>query len=111
MFQGGEVTTNNWITGVTYFMIKLNFPQWKRLKKSSTTRPPLIDNGWEINSEGVIFPVKCLELPAPKGVIDFRKCECKRTCTFAKCSCLLNSLVCIALSKCSDWNNTGQSTL
>jgi len=38
--------------------------------------PSLEDCGWVIE-DGVLFPVWCLELPAPKAVLELIKCGCK----------------------------------
>ena len=77
----------------------------KGYKQSKPHIPSLIDNGWEKTPEGTISPKKCLELPAPKAVLELVKCGCKYKCT-GSCSCQKNNLPCTALCKCSDCDNT-----
>jgi len=59
----------------------------KGYKNPRPTMPPLSGNGWEVNDEEEISPVKSLELPAPKGVIELVKCGCKGMCISGKCFC------------------------
>lgn len=42
-------------------------------KNPGPTKPPLIDNWWEINGNEAISPVKCLEIPAANGVMELVK--------------------------------------
>lgn len=61
--------------------------------------PPIDQNGW-IVEEGLYVPVRCLNLPAPRAVIELTKCSCKSGCT-GRCTCCKNSIPCTPLCKCS----------
>lgn len=67
--------------------------------------PPLDGNGWELSPEGTFSATKCLELPAPKAVMELVKCSCRKECK-SHCSCKKNHLPCTALCKCCDCENT-----
>eukprot|EP00057_Strongylocentrotus_purpuratus_P007692 XP_011662166.1 PREDICTED: uncharacterized protein LOC105437364 [Strongylocentrotus purpuratus] len=58
--------------------------------------PPLDGNGWELSPEGTFSATKCLELPAPKAVMELVKCSCRKECK-SHCSCKKNHLPCTAL--------------
>ena len=60
--------------------------------------PPIEDNCWKLVN-GSYMPVMCLELPAPKAVMELTKCGCAKGCS-SRCSCVRNSLPCIPLCKC-----------
>ena len=61
--------------------------------------PPIDQNGWFVK-EGLYIPVRCLNLPAPRAVIELTKCSCKSGCT-GRCTCCMNSIPCTPLCKCS----------
>ena len=61
--------------------------------------PPVSENGWTLEDD-VIIPVHCLELPAPKAVLELIKCSCKTGCKSGKCSCSKNDLPCSPQCKC-----------
>lgn len=67
--------------------------------------PPLVGNGWEVDNDQKLLPVKCNEPPAPISVIELVKCGCRGVCESGQCSCVKNSLMCTALCKCSDCHN------
>ena len=60
--------------------------------------PPIEENGWT-SENGVILPVRCLALPAPRAVLELIKCGCKAGCK-GRCSCSNNDLPCTPLCKC-----------
>ena len=59
---------------------------------------PVEENGWNIE-KGHYVPVKCIDLPAPRGVIELTKCSCKTNCK-SRCNCYKNGLPCTPLCKC-----------
>ena len=61
--------------------------------------PPVEQNGWEVK-DGMYIPVRCLNSPAPRAVIELTKCGCKSDCSGARCSCFKNALPCTPLCKC-----------
>ena len=61
--------------------------------------PPIEETGWLVKGS-VYKPVKCLEEPAPKGVIELTKCDCKSGCVGSRCKCYSNKLPCTPLCKC-----------
>lgn len=63
--------------------------------------PRLEDCGWVLD-DGAIFPVRCLELPAPKAVLELIKCGCRSSACARNCSCANNNLPCTPLCKCHD---------
>ena len=70
----------------------------KSYTKTCPELPPITENGWSIEG-GNFLPVKCLELPAPKAVLELVKCGCKTGCE-ERCSCSNNMLPCTPLCKC-----------
>ena len=70
----------------------------KSYKETCPQLPPISNNGWIIEGEN-IRPLKCLELPAPKAVLELVKCGCKSGCG-VRCSCSNNMLPCTPLCKC-----------
>ena len=68
---------------------------------------PLVGNGWEETSPGVVMPIMCLSLPAPQAALALTKCGCKTPCSKAKgCSCCVEDLPCTGLCKCCECPNT-----
>ena len=59
--------------------------------------PPVEGNGWNIE-KGHYVPVKCIDLPAPRGVIELTKCSCKTNCK-SRCNCYKNGLPSTPLCK------------
>ena len=59
---------------------------------------PIEENGWNLE-EGAYVPVRCITIPASKGVIELTKCFCKSGCK-GRCSCSKNGLPCTPLCKC-----------
>ena len=70
----------------------------KSYQESCPTLPPIEDSGWVLEGSNYL-PVKCLELPAPKAVLELIRCSCKSGCK-GKCGCLKNGLPCTPLCKC-----------
>lgn len=71
----------------------------KSYTSSCPVLPPIEENGWLV--EGTVYkPVKCLEEPAPKAVIELTKCGCKSGCVGSRCKCYSNKLPCTPLCKC-----------
>ena len=71
--------------------------------KSYTSNCPILPdidkNGWVV--DGTVYkPVMCLEEPAPKAVIELKKCGCKSGCVGSRCKCYSNKLPCTPLCKC-----------
>ena len=61
--------------------------------------PPIDKNGWLI--QGTVYkPVKSLEDPTPKAVIELAICWCKSGCVGSRCKCYSNKLPCTPLRKC-----------
>ena len=54
-------------------------------------------DGWY---RDIYKPVKCLEDPAPKAVIELTKRGCKSGCVGSRCKCYRNKLPCTPLCKC-----------
>ena len=63
--------------------------------------PSLEDCGWVLE-DGAIFPLRCLELPAPQAVLELIKCGSKSSVCARNCSCVKNDLPCTLLCKCHD---------
>ena len=60
---------------------------------------PIDKNGWLV--QGTVYkPVKCLEDPALKPVIELTKCGCKSGGVGSRCKCYMNKLPCTPLCKC-----------
>ncbi len=76
---------------------------------SKPNLPPLEQNGWESSPEAGYLPIKCLEKPAPRAVLELVKCGCRGACESVHCSCLKNGLLCTALCKCQDCSNMGET--
>ena len=70
----------------------------KSYKEACPELPLITENGWIIEGNNIL-PVKCLELPAPKAVLELVKCGCKSGCG-GRCSCSNNMLPCTPLCKC-----------
>ena len=70
----------------------------KSYTKTCPELPPIQENGWNSKGEHII-PVQCLELPAPKAVLELVKCGCKSGCG-GRCSWSNNMLPCTPLCKC-----------
>ena len=71
----------------------------KPYTSNSPVLPHIVKNGWLV--QGTVFkPVKCLEDPAPKAVIELTKCGCKSGCVGSRCKCYSNKLPCTPLCKC-----------
>ena len=66
---------------------------------------PLEDNGWEKSEDGIILPVRSLQLPAPQAIVELVKCGCRGQCSINRCSCIKNKLSCTSLCKCNDCSN------
>lgn len=65
-----------------------------------------------MGTDGTIVAVKCLELQAPKAVLELAKCECRGQCSpGGNCSCYRNNLPCTALCKCNDSQNMPDYTV
>ena len=58
---------------------------------------PIDQNGWYME-DGMYMPVCCLILPAPRAVIEIKKCGFKTECK-ERCSCTRNGLPCTPLCK------------
>ena len=80
----------------------------KRFKNSNPEIPPLIDNGWEETSPGIVSATTCLSPPAPNAVLALTKCSCKKSrCTpTSQCSCASSGLLCSGLCKCAECENS-----
>ena len=61
--------------------------------------PPIEENGWTMEGN-MYIPMRCLNFPAPKAVIELTKCGCKVACA-GNCGCSRNNLPCTPLCKCS----------
>ena len=71
----------------------------KPYTSNSPVLPHIGKNGWLV--QGTVFkPVKCLEDPAPKAVIELTKCGCKSGCVGFRCKCYSNKLPWPPLRKC-----------
>jgi len=74
----------------------------RRDKSYTETLPVLpspVHNGW-IMSDGLIKPEICLDPPAPKAVLELKKCSCKSGCETNRCSCRKAQLPCTSLCAC-----------
>ena len=61
---------------------------------------PLIGNGWEEKSPGVVTAITCLSLPAPEAALILTKCSCTTPCGERyRCGCVNNG--CFALVSAS----------
>ena len=71
-----------------------------------TTHPPehpMEEHGWEKKEESSQYtPVRCVQPPAPKAVLELIKCGCKSSGCSHNCSCRKNRLPCTPLCKCYD---------
>ena len=70
----------------------------KSYEMSCPTLPPIEESGWVLDGKKYM-PIRCLELPAPKAVLELTKCACKAGCR-RNCGCLKNHLPCTPLCKC-----------
>lgn len=43
--------------------------------------------------------------PAPKAVLEFLSCQCKKSCKLPTCSCLVNGLKCTDMCRLQDCTN------
>ena len=64
--------------------------------------PNIEEKGWELKDDQYT-PVTCLELPAPKAVLELQKCSCKAICS-GRCSCFKHGLSSTPLCKCYQGN-------
>ena len=67
-----------------------------RDKTYMVSLPPVEGNGWNIE-KGHYVPVNCIDLPAPRGVIELTKCSCKTNCK-SRCNGYKNGLPSTPLS-------------
>lgn len=70
----------------------------KSYKLTCPDLPPPEDNGFKLVGDSYM-PIMCLNLPAPKAVMELTKCQCKKGCG-KRCSCFSNSIPCTPLCKC-----------
>ena len=74
----------------------------KSYDKLCPSLPPLDGNGWlKDNDQDTYKPLHCLLLPAPKAVIELRKCGCKVECS-GNCTCKVHNIPCTPLCKCAN---------
>ncbi len=71
----------------------------KSYVKNFPSLPPIEDCGWVLEN-GILIPLKCFTLPAPRALIELTKCACKSGCKTGRCSCFKNRLSCTTLCKC-----------
>ena len=72
----------------------------KSYTRNCPTLPPIEENGWsEKEGSELYVPMRCLNMPAPRSVIELTKCGCKAGCK-GRCSCCKNGLPCTPLCKC-----------
>ena len=56
--------------------------------------------GWEIKDDAYV-PVTTINLPAPKAVLNFVKCNCRKGCA-RNCSCN-NNIACTEMCGCTEY--------
>ena len=61
--------------------------------------PSIESSGWKLE-DSRYRPILCVELPAPKAVLELTKCGCKTGCKRRNCNCFKNGLPCTPLCKC-----------
>ena len=62
------------------------------------------NHGWKQNNDSLVFD--WMEgAPAPKAVLEFLSCNCRRTCSPSNCACILNGLKCTDMCRLAECTN------
>ena len=78
-----------------------------RVYKSYTNPNPILlaitESGWVRNPEtNALFPIYCLQPPAPAAILELVKCGCDTNCSKNICLCFKGRVPCTSLCKCSE---------
>lgn len=74
---------------------------WKSSCKPCPSVPPPTNYAWQLQ-DGNLVPVLCENPPAPKALLEFRRCSCSSSCMPNRCGCRKNALVCTDACGCGD---------
>ena len=74
---------------------------WKLSNTPCPQLPSPTDYSWE-SINGRLKPIFCLNAPAPKVLLELRKCNCKTDCKKEFMQMQENDLICTDLCECGD---------
>ena len=77
---------------------------WRRSLQSSPQIPLPIGSGWSLKDGKLTVDWMSRE-PAPKAVLEFLSCQCKRVCQLPSCTCLANGLHCTDICRLQECTN------
>ena len=74
---------------------------WKSSCKPCPNIPPPTHYSWQLQ-DGNLIPVLSENPPAPKALLELRRCSCSSSCMTNRFGCRKNTLVCTDACGCSD---------